>query len=323
MGFFVVGIILFLFGCDASASRTSGAASSTVIDSSNARTDTALTLIDDSRKPVRLSRPARRVISLVPSGTETIVALGARGRLVGRTSYDHDTTLAHLPLVGGSLDPNLETIVSLRPDLVLVWSSEQRSALRQKLETAGVATLALSLQDTTDVYRALSLVGRALGLDAQADTLLSTIHASLQDTRALAQQRPRRRVFYVVYNDPPMTTGPATFIGQVLDLIGADNVFADVTTNWPTVEIEELVRRDPDVIVLPIGEMPVRTLTRLRHEPGWRELRAVRNDCVVQIDADLANRPGPRVAQAAHAFFQLIHDRPCTSGASPAPAPTR
>ena len=247
----------------------------------------------------------------MPSGTEAIIALGARDRLVGRTRYDRDSTLAALPVVGGGLDPNFETIVGLAPDLVLSWWSDKRAEIRRRLDVAAIPTLNLSLEDTTDTFRAIALLGEALDLAGRADTLLRRVHDSLDATRQLAGAQGRRRVFYVVFNDPPMTTGPKTFIAQILDVAGGDNVFADAVVRWPTVSLEEVVRRDPDLVVLPVGEMPARTLDRLRTEAGWRNLRAVQRGCVAQVDADLVNRPGPGIARAAEQLRIAIHRAGC------------
>ncbi len=299
VGFFISCILLLLLGCGDRAGSSAAAA------------PPAIELVDDAGQFLRLHGPARRVISLVPSATETVIALGASDRLVGRTRYDRDSAVAHLPPVGGGLDPSLETIVGLAPDLVIVWASDRRSDVRTRLQAAGIATAAFSLQDTTDAYRAIELLGRALGLEAARDALLRRLRTSLNETRALAQVRPRRRVFYVVYNDPPMTAGAGTFISQLLEVAGGENIFGQVETNWPTVALEEVVRRDPDIVVLPVGEMPARTLDRLREEPGWRDLRAVRLGCVAQVNADITNRPGPNLARAARELYRLIHDGTC------------
>ena len=134
----------------------------------------------------RSRAPARRVVSLVPSATETIVALGAADRLVGRTRYDHDPSVAAVPVVGGGLDPNLETMVGLAPDLVVSWFSDERPETRRGLDGAGIPSLSLSLQDTSDAFRAVTLMGKALGLDAEADRLLGRLRDSLAETRQRA-----------------------------------------------------------------------------------------------------------------------------------------
>jgi iron complex transport system substrate-binding protein len=271
----------------------------------------SIALTDDAGHAVRLAAPAQRVISLVPSVTETIIALGAGNRIVGRTEYDHDSSLAAVPLIGRGLSPSVEAIVALRPDLVIVWASDKRGDLRSQLEKAGIATFAFNVQDTTDAFRVVRVMGEALGRQSTADSLQTALRTSLRETQSRAAGRSRRRVFYVVYNDPPMTAGPGTFIDQLLDIAGADNVFHDAPSNWPTVSLEEVVQRDPDIVVLPVGEMSSPIGERLRNTAGWRDLRAVKNNCLALVDADLVNRPGPNVAVAARQLEVLLHDETC------------
>jgi iron complex transport system substrate-binding protein len=270
-----------------------------------------IALSDDAGRTVQLPAPAQRVISLVPSVTETIIALGAGNRIIARTEYDRDSSLAAVPLVGRGLSPSVEAIIALRPDLVVIWASDKRGDLRGQLEKARVPVLALEVQDTADAFRVVTLMGAALGRQAVGGLLLDSLRASLKVTTSIAAQRSRRRVFYVVYNDPPMTAGPGTFIDQLLDIAGADNIFSDATSQWPTVSLEEVVKRDPDIVVLPVGEMSSQVGDRLRSTPGWRDLRAVKNNCLALIDADLVNRPGPNVANAARRLEVLLHDETC------------
>ena len=271
----------------------------------------SIALTDDAGHPVQLSAPAQRVISLVPSVTETIIALGAGDRIVGRTEYDRDSSLAAVPLIGRGLSPSVEGIIELRPDLVVVWASDKRGDMRGQLERANIPVLAFEVQDTTDAFRVVRVMGTALGRQVAGGELLDSLRASLKETESIAKQRSRRRVFYVVYNDPPMTAGPGTFIDQLLDIAGADNVFEDATSKWPTVSLEEVVKRDPDIVVLPVGEMSAQVGERLRSTAGWRDLRAVRNGCVALVDADLVNRPGTNVAIAARRLEVLLHDETC------------
>ena len=270
-----------------------------------------IALTDDAGRSVQLGAPARRIVSLVPSVTETIIALGAGDRLVGRTEYDRDSSIAGVPLVGRGLSPSIEGIIALHPDLVVVWASDTRGDMRGQLEKAGIPVLALEVQDTADAFRVVRVMGVALSRQSTADSLQRALRASLRETASIAAQRSRRRVFYVVYNDPPMTAGPGTFIDQLLDIAGAENVFKDATSQWPTVSLEEVVKRDPDIIVLPVGEMSAQVGERLRSTAGWRELRAVKGNCLALVDADLVNRPGPSVAAAARRLEVLLHDETC------------
>jgi iron complex transport system substrate-binding protein len=270
-----------------------------------------IALTDDAGHAVQLAVPAQRIVSLVPSVTETIIALGVGSRIVGRTEYDRDPSLAAVPLIGRGLSPSVEAIIALHPELVVVWASDKRGDLRGQLEQAGIPVFAFEVQDTADAWRVVRVMGEALGRQAAGGRLLDSIRASLHETQSMAAQRSRRRVFYVVYNDPPMTAGPGTFIDQLLDIAGAENVFGDATSNWPTVSLEEVVQRDPDIVVLPVGEMSAQVGERLRSTAGWRDLRAVKNGCIALVDADLVNRPGANVAVAARRLEVLLHDETC------------
>jgi iron complex transport system substrate-binding protein len=298
VGVFVCLLVMLLGACQGGGKDAPGGSAS-------------IALTDDAGHAVRLAAPAQRVISLVPSVTETIIALGAGDRIVGRTEYDKDRSLAAVPLIGRGLSPSIEAIIALRPDLVVVWASDKRGDLRGQLAKAGITTLALGVQDTTDVYRVVRVMSTVLGRQSAGDSLQGALRASLRETQARAAGRSRRRVFYVVYNDPPMTAGPGTFIDQLLDIAGADNIFHDATSNWPTVSLEEVVKRDPDIVVLPVGEMSAQVGDRLKATAGWRDLRAVKNNCLAVIDADLVNRPGTNVAVAARRLEVLLHDETC------------
>ena len=180
-------------------------------------------------------------------------------------------------------------------------------------ELAGITTIALAVQDTADAYRVIGRMGDVLDAHRRADSLVTGLRASLDSTRRDAVGRSRRRVFYVAYNDPPMTTGHGTFIDELLDLVGADNIFADAPVQWPTVSLEEIVHRDPDLIVLPVGDSGTVSSERLRDMAGWKDLRAVRRGCIAQVNADLVNRPGPNMALAARRLETLLHDETCPS----------
>lgn len=285
MEFFVALLVALLVGCRGGSSPAPA----------------TIAFTDDAGQPVALAAPAARIVSLVPSATETLVALQARDRIVGRTRYDRDTSLARIADLGGGLDPNVEAIVGLRPDLVITFAGDARGDLRNRLAAAGIATLALRLEDTTDAFRSFATLARVLGDEARGRRLAESVRGELRAVQARAAG-PRPRVFYVVFNDPPMTAGPNTFIGQLLEVAGAENIFADAGTNWPTIAMEELVQRAPEAIVLPTGEMRDAALAKLRTTPGWSSLQAMRDGRVIFVDGDLVNRPGARMGQAARAF---------------------
>lgn len=271
-----------------------------------------MTVTDDGGRPVHLARPARRIIALIPSATETMVALGAADRLVGRTRYDVAPEVATLPSVGGGLDPSIEAIVALHPDLVLGWENDKRQEVRRKLTALGVPVFALRTEDTTDVFRNIANIGRLTGRDSAARAVAATVRREFDDVRRSVAGRPRPRVFYVVFNDPPMTAGPRTFIAQLVGLAGGETVFPDVPQLWPTVAMEEIVRRAPDLVIVPRGtrsrgEASGTALAELRARGGWRNVAAVRAGHVVTVDENLVNRPGPHLGEAARALRAVLH----------------
>lgn len=276
------------------------------------KTTAGITVTDDGGRPVHLAGPARRVVSLLPSATETLVALGATDRIIGRTRYDVAPEVASVASVGGGLDPSVEAIVALHPDLVLGWANDQRQEVRQQLVALGVPVFTLRTEDTVDVFRNLTTIGRLTGRDSAAAAIATSIRRDFDAVRRSVAGRPRPRVFYIVDNDPPMTAGPRTFIAQLVGLAGGEPLFPDVAQLWPTVAMEEIVRRAPDLIVVPRGtrsrgEAPGTALAELRARGGWRDVGAVRAGHVVTVDENLVNRPGPHLGAAARALRAALH----------------
>jgi iron complex transport system substrate-binding protein len=259
-------------------------------------------------------RAAARIVSLLPSVTEILVALGAGDRLVARTDYDTDPTLALLPSVGGGLNPSLERLTLLRPDLVVGWSGDHSL---DELARHGVLVYRPQSQTLADVRCTMLRLGRALGLETAADSLTGAIDGELAGVRRAVQGRPRPSVFYVVWFDPPMTAGPGTFLDELIDIAGGQNVFADAPSPWPTVSLEGIVRRQPAVVIVPRGERGAERSAGLRTTPGWRDLRAVRAGRVIEVDADVFNRPGPRVGKAARTLARLLHPEAFLAAATP------
>lgn len=265
----------------------------------------AVVVQDDAGWTVRLAMPARRIVSLVPSVTEAIVAMDASGRLVGRTRYDTAPEVRELPSVGGGLDPSLEAVVALRPDLVIGWDAAGYRGLRPGLEASGIPLYAVQVEDTTDVYRAFERLGELLALPEEADRAAGMLRDSLAAVAAASLPGERPTVFYALLGDPPRTAGPRTFIGQLIRIAGGEPAFPDLAGDWPEVSLEAVLTRRPDVIVVPEGQ-GVPGVERLAERPGWGELEAVREGRVVAVPADLFSRPGPHLGMAARALERAL-----------------
>ncbi len=251
--------------------------------------------------------PTPRVVSLAPSVTDLIVALGAHRHLVGRTTFDTDPRLAHLPAVGGASDPNVERLVELRPDLVLVWEEGEAAALAGRLASFGVAARRVRTETLDDLRATLDSLGSWLGRERAAGALRREIDSAFAAVRARVARRPAVPVMYLVWDDPPVVAGAASYAHALIELAGGANVFGDVDDAWPEVSVEAIVQRDPSVIVWPRERPADDALTRLARAAGWRDLAAVRGGRVYLVPADRFNRLGPAVGAAADTLARLLH----------------
>lgn len=294
-----------LVGCgdDAPGARAS------VADGMNAaKVDLAVSAVDADGRTVRLLRPARRIVSLLPAGTETLLALGAGERIVGRTRYDEMPEAQALPSVGGGLDPSLEALVSLAPDLVIAFRTAGGSPLRAQLEPLGIRVFTILPEDTAAILRIVHDLGRLTGRVAAADSLAGSIHADLDAVREARPREESPTVLYVASVDPPIIAGGSTYISELVGVAGGRLVGVPTDgPRWPQLSLEALVRLQPDIILLPVGPAGAASGAGLRSAPGWRELRAVREGRIVTVPAELMNRPGPAIGEAARVLQHAIH----------------
>ncbi|HIF22235.1 MAG TPA: hypothetical protein EYQ27_10095 [Gemmatimonadetes bacterium] len=251
-----------------------------------------IAVIDASGRPHVLAAPATRVISLVPSATETLRAMGVDSVLVGRTDFDSQEWLAHLPSVGGGLEPSLEEIVALRPDLVIRFHGEQDSRTPGRLDDLGIAHITVRPDRLQDVYASVLLLGRVTGSDAAADALVLELEAGLADVATRVSALARRRFAYVLGGTPPWVAGPDTYIDEILRLVGGVNVFADLEMLYSAVSLEEFLARDIDVVLVSDASQFDASLT-----PGAR---------IVEIGSAL-EIPGPGMVDAAWRAAELLH----------------
>ncbi len=263
-----------------------------------------VTVVDDRGHTVTLAQPPQRVVSLLPSLTETVCALDACQRLVGVDRYSNwPASVKALPVVGGGLDPNIEAIVALRPDVVLMATSSRAQA---RLESLGVQVVALEPKTYADVQRVLTKVGQVLGVQ-DAQRVWRVIDAGVQ---AAAQSVPAAvrgmRVYFEV-SSGPFAAGEASFMGETLTRLGARNIIPASLGPFPKINPEFVVRADPDLIM--VGS---RSADGLATRPGWAQLRAIREGRLCRFDAaqsDVLIRPGPRMAEAARLMAACLSDK--------------
>jgi iron complex transport system substrate-binding protein len=270
------------------------------------------TVHDVLGRRVTIPAPPRRIVSLAPSITEQLFAVGAGDRIVGVTLYDnYPPQVRRLERVGGYVAKSLsvEKILSLRPDLVLARGEIQRGVI-EALERLRLPVVALEPSTFDEVYATLTLLGRLTDQARQAARVVADMQRRVARVRhKVAAIPPPRRVsvFYKGYVEPLLTAGPSTFIGRMIDLAGGINIFADLTERYPQISAEEVLRRNPDIILEPASNgTPLGSEPALQR-PGWRHLAAVQHGRVYLLDDDLVSRPGPRLAEALEEIAAMLY----------------
>ncbi|MDB5894922.1 MAG: transporter substrate-binding protein [Rhodoferax sp.] len=264
--------------------------------------------VTDARgRVVSFARSPQRIVSLLPSLTESVCALSQCGRLVGVDRFsNHPASVRALPQLGGGIDPNIEAIVALRPDVVLLATSSRAS---DRLEALGVKVLALEPKTHADVRRVLQSLGRLLEVpDVDgADRLWRVIDASVNAAAQALPARARGARVYFEVSRGPYAAGATSFIGETLARLSARNVVPPSLGPFPRLNPEYVVRADPDLIM--IGNRSMQTMVPY---PGWASLRAIRGQhlCVFDTEeSDVLVRPGPRMAEAARIMARCLADK--------------
>lgn len=272
--------------------------------------ETALTLTDGLGREVRLEAPAQKVVSLAPSNTEILFALGAGGQTVGRDEFsDYPAEAAGLPSVGGSFgEYSLEQIVALEPDLVLA-AEINTPELVKSLEDLGLTVYYLKNPLTLDeLYTNLEIVGQLTGRSSESAALVESLKARVAAVdEKIAPLSSRISVFYEIdASDPgkPYTAGNGTFITLLLDRAGGYNIAAEIE-GYPQLSLEQIVAADPNVIILGDAMWGV-TVESVGQRPGWEALSAVQNGQVYAFDDNLVSRPGPRLVDGLEQLAALL-----------------
>ena len=273
----------------------------------------AIQVTDDRGRTVTLPRPPLRIVSLLPSLTEAVCALDQCHRMVGVDRYSNwPDTITRLPQVGGGLDPNIEAIVALRPDVVLMATSSRASA---RLESLGVAVVALEPRTHADVQRVLGKIGQVLAVP-DAQRVWRRIDAAVEAAAQSVPPAARGARVYFEVNRGPYGAGTASFIGETLTRLGARNILPAALGPFPKLNPEYVVRADPDLIM--VG---ARSVQGLAERPGWGSLRALREQrlCVFSPEeSDVLVRPGPRMAEGARLMAGCLASKavPAATGAA-------
>ncbi len=270
----------------------------------------ALTVRDMLGREVTLPLPPARIVSLVPSVTETIFALGAEDRLAGRTDYcDYPPAARAKPSVGGMVNPNLETLVTLRPDLVIATDEGNREETFQQLGRLGIPTYLVHADRVAEMLDMIARVGVLTGREARVPGLVDAITRRIEAVRRAVAPYPRPRVLYVLWPEPLIVPGRGSMLTELIELAGGASINAGDGDAYPRFSLEAAVARAPEVIIL-ADHASGGSMAGHPSPEKWQALSsvpAIKAGRLYSVDLSVLHRYGPRVADGLERLARIIH----------------
>jgi len=269
------------------------------------------TFIDDMGREVTIEQIPQRIVSHVPSITETLFALGLGERVVGVSDYcDYPEAVKSKDSAGNYFNPSIERIVALEPDLVLTDGHSESIKQLDELRPP-ITYMVIDPKDIDGIFRDLELLGKVTGTEGRADKLIRDMQEDISRVLALVEGAPPVRVLYIIDATDltlPWTAGPGSFVDWLITTAGGENIAAQAQGAWVKFSIEQVVSSDPEIIILPAKHGTVFTSPEvLQGHPIWQKVTAVKQDRIRIIDGDLVDRSGPRIVQGLEEMARIIH----------------
>lgn len=278
---------------------------------------TPRTFVDDLGRKIYLAKAPTRVISLAPSITEILYAIGLNDEIVGVTEFcDYPPAARQKPKIGYA-QPNIEAIVALQPDLVLAPRAFLRVDLLAKLEQLKVPTFVVDPESFEEIPGRIQTVGRILNRSSSADGVAMAMRERIAAIRNKTEGLVRIRVLYVLNSQPLITVGPGSYIHQVITVAGGSNIASQTAVPYPHLNMETVLKEDPEIIIFPIGKAEGIPPSEQQQWQRWTSLSAVKQRRLHQISADVLNRPGPRIVEGLEALARIIHPEAFTASVAP------
>jgi len=267
------------------------------------------TYTDDLNRSVSINKIPERIVSHVPSITETLFALGLGERVVGRSDFDDYPEEAKLkPSIGNYFNPSIEKIVALDPDLVL---TDGHSKNIKQLDSLNITYLVIDPKDIDDIYKNIELVGKVTGVERKAGKLIDDMKNTVSRVQSQVNDAPKARVIYLIDAtdlNNPWTVGPDSLVNALITMAGGENIAAKVPNTYAQLSIEQIIDFNPEIIILPGKHGTAFTAPQaLKEHPAWQKTSAVKHDSIPIINADLVDRSGPRLVQGLEELAKIIH----------------
>jgi len=263
--------------------------------------------VDDAGHRIYLAKPPARVVSLAPSITEMLFALGLEEQIVGVTEFcDYPSAAKSKPKVGYA-NPSVETIIALRPELVVAPRDFLRPDLQLKLEQLKIPMFVLDAHTLEDIPLQIHTLGQMFEKVSAANAVTQLMRQRISEIRRKVETLPARRVLYVLNSQPLITVGPGSFIHQMIGVAGGMNVATRASEAYPRLSMETVLKEDPEVLIFPSGEVETVPRSEQQQWRRWNSLSAVKQERFHEVSSSLLNRPGPRVVEGLEQLARAIH----------------
>lgn len=263
--------------------------------------------VDDAGRRLYLAKPPARVVSLAPSITEMLFALGLGEQIVGVTEFCDYPAGAKSKAKVGYANPNMETIIGLQPDMVLAPKDFLRPDLQVKLEQLKIPVFVLDAKTLEDIPLQMHTLGAMFEKTSAANDVTQRIRQRMTELKLKVETLPAKRVLYVLNSQPLISVGPGSFIHQMIGLAGGVNVAAQAGVAYPRLSMETVLKEDPEVLIFPSGEVETVPRSEQQQWRRWDSLSAVKQQRFHEVSSNLLNRPGPRVIEGLEQLVRAIH----------------
>lgn len=275
--------------------------------------DFPVTITDGVGNKVTVEKKPERIVSLIPSNTETAFALGLDKEIVGVSDFDNYPEQVKSKEKIGGQEFNIEKIISLKPEIVLATASNahnSKDGLKQ-LEDSGIKVVTINDSASfEDAYKSIEMIGKVTGTKAKAKEIIDGMKAKVAEIKEKADgiSKDSQPKVWIEVSAPPniYTTGKGTFMGEMLDLLGAKNIAGD-KEGWIQFSEEAVVKANPDVEILTYGYYDKDAVDKVYKRKGWEKVAAIKNKRVYSVDSDMVSRPGPRLAEGLEEFAKAIY----------------
>ena len=303
----VITLILATFtGCTSKSKNEEGTDSESKIEKNVSKVKYPMEVVDQFGNKVTLEKQPERIVSLAPSHTEILFSLGLGDKIVGVTSYcDYPEEAKTKEKVGSFDGINIEKVIELNPDLVVQYG-EGDEEIVGKIKEAGIPVVNYEPESVEDVIKTIKEIGNVTGAVEEAEKVTKAMEEKENEITEKIKDAKKVKVFYEIWHDPLTAAGPGSFMDQLINLAGGENIAKDAQGEYPQFDVEQLIERNPDVY-LTAQDLKEKTVDSIKARPGYANINAVKNDRIYLLDPNIVLRPGPRIVDALEIVAKVLH----------------